>query len=77
MTVLITGESGTGKELDCQMPHIEHSPRKSKPFIALKYGGDSQGFGEAELFGHEKAFADAITTRQGVLSRRMAALYFG
>ena len=65
MTVLITGESGTGKELIASALH-EHSPRKSKPFIALNMAAIPHDLIEAELFGHEKgAFTGATTTRQG------------
>lgn len=77
MTVLITGESGTGKELIASALH-EHSPRKSKPFIALNMAAIPHDLIEAELFGHEKgAFTVRLPRAKGVLSRRMAALYFG
>ncbi|ELA08405.1 nitrogen metabolism transcriptional regulator NtrC [Moraxella macacae 0408225] len=65
MTVLITGKSGTGKELVANALH-EHSPRKTKPFIALNMSAIPQDLIESELFGHEKgAFTGAIHARLG------------
>ena len=64
-TVLISGPSGTGKELAARAIHF-HSPRATKPFIAVDCAAVSGTLFTSQVFGHVKgAFTGAAHATMG------------
>ena len=65
LSVLIQGESGVGKEVLPRIIH-DHSPRKTKNYIAINCGSIPEGTIDSELFGHEKgSFTGAVGEHDG------------
>jgi DNA-binding NtrC family response regulator len=74
--VLIQGETGTGKELVARSLH-QHSPRSSRPFVAVNCGGIPDQLFESEMFGYEPgAFTEAAHRRIGKIQHASGGTLF-
>ena len=76
-TILLTGETGTGKDVIAHYIH-EHSPRSSKPLLAINCAALPESLLESELFGHERgAYTGAASTgKQGLLQQAHGGTLF-
>ncbi len=66
-SVMLSGPSGSGKEVIAQIIH-SHSPRASKPWVAINCAALPEPLLESEMFGHRRgAFTGADRDKPGLL----------